>query len=234
MPTNTHTNNTIAPALDKLTARIRAAEADYGRESGSVKLLAVSKTKPASMIKAAYSWGQRAFGENYLQDALPKIEQLRDLECEWHFIGPVQSNKTSNISTHFDWLHSLDRLKIAQRLSDHRPTDLPPLNVCIQVNVSGETSKSGIDTKQLQPLADAIVKMPGLKLRGLMTIPAPAQDFETQCQPLRQLAKLYLQLQEQGYELDTLSMGMSNDLEAAIASGSNLIRVGTAIFGART
>jgi len=225
--------DSIAQRLDSVRARITQAEQQAGRSPGAVQLLAVSKTRPIEDLRAALAAGQRCFGENYLQDALPKIAALADAAIEWHFIGPIQSNKTREIADHFDWVHSVDRLKIARRLSEQRPADRPPLNLCLQVNTSGETSKSGVMPDQVAGLARAITELPHLRLRGLMTIPAPAEEFEQQRKPFRRLRQLFEQLNADGLALDTLSMGMTNDMEAAIAEGSTIVRIGTAIFGAR-
>jgi pyridoxal phosphate enzyme (YggS family) len=197
--------------------------------------LAVSKTFPADDVRTAFQAGQRAFGENYVQESLEKIEALADLraEIEWHFIGPLQSNKTRPVAEHFNWVHSVDRLKIAQRLSEQRPDALPPLNICLQVNVSGEASKSGVAPAEALALAGEINALPKLRLRGLMSIPEPAADLEAQRAPHRILRQLFEQLRTQGIELDTLSMGMSGDLEAAVLEGATIVRVGTAIFGKR-
>lgn len=203
------------------------------RRMEDVTLLAVSKTFPASAVREAYAAGQRIFGENYVQEALEKINTLRDLPLEWHFIGPIQSNKTRVIAENFAWIHSVDRLKIAERLSAQRPQDMPPVNVCIQVNVSGENSKSGVAPSMLQELAQQIARLPRLKLRGLMAIPAPAEGLSAQRKPFMQLRELLQHLNAQGLMLDTLSMGMSQDLEAAILEGSTIVRVGSAIFGQR-
>jgi len=220
--------------LDAVRQRISAAEQRFGRAPGSVALLAVSKTRDAGEIRACAALGQRSFGENYLQEALGKISALADLPIEWHFIGPIQSNKCRDIAAHFDWVHSVDRLKIARLLSDQRPEGLPPLNVCIQVNVSGEASKSGCTLEELPFLAEAVAALQRLRLRGLMAIPAPAHSFEEQSRPLRRLREAFGSLQHLGYALDTLSMGMSDDLEAAIAEGSTMVRIGTALFGPRS
>lgn len=203
------------------------------RRQESIELLAVSKGFSAAAVCEAYQAGQRAFGESYIQEALDKIELLRDLPLQWHFIGPVQSNKTRAIATHFAWVHSVDRLKIAERLSTQRPTSLPPLNVCIQVNVSGEGSKSGVAPDGLVELAQAVASLPQLKLCGLMAIPAPAEGLEAQRIPFFKLRALMEQINMQGLALDTLSMGMSHDLSAAILEGATIVRVGTAIFGER-
>jgi hypothetical protein len=195
-----------------------------------VGLLAVSKTKPAAAMRDAFAAGIRDFGENYLQEALAKQDELRDLPLVWHFIGPIQSNKARAIAEHFDWVHSVDRLKIAQRLDEQRPAEAPPLNVCIQVNVSGEASKSGCAPEELAALARAIHSLPRLKLRGLMAIPEPSDDRAAQDAAFASVQRLQAEL---GLPLDTLSMGMSHDLEAAIAHGATWVRVGTALFGAR-
>lgn len=203
------------------------------RNIAEVHLLAVSKTFPAEAVREAYRGGQAAFGENYLQEALEKIAALRDLPLEWHFIGPIQSNKTRAIAESFAWVHSVDRLKIAERLSAQRPSHLPPLNICLQVNVSGEESKSGVTPAEVAQLAQQVVHLPNLKLRGLMTIPSPATDREQQRAPFAQMQILLKQLNSQGMSLDTLSMGMTHDFPAAIMEGATIVRVGTAIFGTR-
>jgi len=201
----------------------------------SVTLLAVSKTFSATDVREAHAAGARRFGENYVQEGLTKIEALADLraDVEWHLIGPLQSNKTKPVAEAFDWVHSVDRLKTAERLSAQRPDSLPPLNVCIQVNISGEASKSGATPAEVPELARAVAALPRLKLRGLMAVPEPAANLELQRIPHRALAQLQAELVAQGLALDTLSMGMSADLEAAILEGATLVRVGTAIFGAR-
>ncbi len=224
----------IAHTLEDVRRRIARAALAAGRSPAEIELLAVSKTKPATMIREAWGAGQQAFGENYLQDALPKIHALIDLPITWHYIGRIQSNKIRDIARHFTWVHGLDRLKHSRRLSDQRPETLPPLNCCIQVNLSGETSKGGIPVDALEELALAVNELPGLCLRGLMSMPDPASPRETQTAVFRDLADLRRQLEKQtGLNLDTLSMGMSSDLEPAIAAGSTLVRVGTDIFGAR-
>lgn len=223
----------IEERLASVQARIRAAEQQYGRAAGSVRLLAVSKTQPPEAVRALAAAGQHAFGENYVQEALDKIEALSDLALEWHFIGPLQSNKTKSVAANFDWVHSVGRMKIARRLSDHRGNEKPPLNVCIQVNVSGEASKSGCAPEAVMDLAEAIRELPRLRLRGLMAIPAPAEDLDAQRAPLAALRRLKEQLEAGGVPLDTLSMGMSGDLEAAVAEGATLVRIGTALFGPR-
>lgn len=223
----------IEHALKFLNQRIAGFESKYGRKSGSVRLLAVSKTKPPDAVAAAYRSGQHDFGENQLQDAQTKLDSLADLDITWHFIGPIQSNKTRAVAEQFAWVHSLDRIKIARRLNDQRPDTLPPLNVCIQVNVSGEQSKSGIEPAALDGFAAEVATMERLKLRGLMTIPRPEEDVDAQRAPFRQLRGLFERSNERGLPMDTLSMGMTDDLEAAIAEGATWVRIGTAIFGAR-
>lgn len=225
--------NTIAESLRSLKRRVTEAEQRFGRRPGSVTLLAVSKVHTASKIREAHCAGQHAFGENYLQEALVKIHALTDLDVEWHFIGPIQSNKTRLIAQHFDWVHSIDRLKIARRLSEQRSEDLPPLNVCVQVNVSGESSKSGVALDEVSDLVVAVAELPRLHLRGLMTIPLPTAEFNAQRVPYRTLHSALERLSASGPPLDTLSMGMTADMEAAIAEGATIVRVGTAIFGAR-
>ncbi|MCE5975654.1 YggS family pyridoxal phosphate-dependent enzyme [Pseudomonas sp. JR33AA] len=222
--------STLADNLSAISARIASAAQAVGRDPASVQLLAVSKTKPASAIREVHAAGVRDFGENYLQEALTKQQALSDLPLIWHFIGPIQSNKTKSIAEHFDWVHSVDRLKIAQRLSEQRPAGLAPLNICLQVNVSGEDSKSGCAPADLPALAKAVAALPNLHLRGLMAIPEPTEDRVAQEAAFASLRKLQEGL---GLGLDTLSMGMSHDLEAAIAQGATWVRIGTALFGAR-
>ncbi|WP_226505482.1 YggS family pyridoxal phosphate-dependent enzyme [Pseudomonas sp. MWU16-30317] len=222
--------STIADNVLSVSARIYAAAQAAGRETAAVGLLAVSKTKPAEAVREAYAAGIKDFGENYLQEALEKQAQLTDLPLSWHFIGPIQSNKTRPIAEHFDWVHSVDRLKIAQRLSEQRPAGLAPLNICIQVNVSGEASKSGCSAADLPALAAAIAALPNLRLRGLMAIPEPTEDRAAQDAAFATVRRLQ---QELDLPLDTLSMGMSHDLESAVAQGATWVRVGTALFGAR-
>ncbi|MDE1911428.1 MAG: YggS family pyridoxal phosphate-dependent enzyme [Pseudomonas sp.] len=222
--------STIADNIGLVSERIRAAAEAAQRDAGSVHLLAVSKTKPAQAVREAYAAGMRDFGENYLQEALGKQAELTDLPLSWHFIGPIQSNKTRAIAENFAWVHSVDRLKIAQRLSEQRPSDLPPLNICIQVNVSGEASKSGCTPADLPALAEAISALPRLKLRGLMAIPEPTDDRAEQDAAFATVRDLQASLD---LGLDTLSMGMSHDLESAIAQGATWVRIGTALFGAR-
>ena len=225
--------NTIAQNIKSIQSQINDLERKYGRTSGSVRLLAVSKTRPKEDIYAAFSENQRHFGENYLQDALSKIEDMGETSIEWHFIGPIQSNKTRQIAENFHWVHTIDRLKIAQRLSEQRDSKQKPLNICIQVNVSGEESKSGVTPEETLSLAKQIAELPNIHLRGLMTIPASSDDYEQQRKPFKLLRELKDEIQSKGIELDTLSMGMSNDMEAAIAEGSTMVRIGTSIFGAR-
>ncbi|MBV4489440.1 YggS family pyridoxal phosphate-dependent enzyme [Pseudomonas oryzicola] len=222
--------STLADNLSAISARIASAAQAAGRDPASVQLLAVSKTKPASAIREIHAAGVRDVGENYLQEALTKQQALSDLPLIWHFIGPIQSNKTKAIAEHFDWVHSVDRLKIAQRLSEQRPAGLAPLNICLQVNVSGEDSKSGCAPADLPALAKAVAALPNLRLRGLMAIPEPTDDRAAQEAAFATLRELQEDL---GLGLDTLSMGMSHDLEAAIAQGATWVRIGTALFGAR-
>jgi hypothetical protein len=225
----------LAQRLSQVRARLRTAEQVAGRVEGSVQLLAVSKTHPAQSVRVLAAAGQRAFGENYLQEAREKLSLLADLPLEWHFIGPLQSNKTRSVAELFHWVHSVDRWKVAQRLSDQRPAGLPPLNVCIEVNLSGEPTKSGVAPSEVADLAQAMATLPGLHLRGLMTIPAVSLSGDTAAAraPFRALRELFEDLRRQGLDLDTLSMGMSDDLEAAVAEGATIVRVGTALFGAR-
>ena len=230
------TDNALPESLASARERLRRALEDAGRSPTSATLLAVSKTKPAEMLREAWQHGQREFGENYLQEALDKQAALEDLDgIVWHFIGPLQSNKTRAVAEQFAWVHSVDRLKIAKRLSEQRPVALPPLNVCLQVNISREATKSGVLPEGTLALAQEIAALPGLALRGLMAIPAPAETLEAQRQPLAALRPLLEELQAALPEapLDTLSMGMSDDLEAAVLEGATLVRLGTAIFGAR-
>jgi PLP dependent protein len=228
----------LQASLTSLAERIRAAVAHAGRAPASVTLVAVSKTFPAESVLALARCGQRHFGENYVQEALAKIAALRPVAAElsivWHFIGPIQSNKTRQIAEHFDWVQSVDRLKIAQRLSEQRPPQLSPLNVLLQVNISGETSKSGVNVDELPALAGAVASLPRLRLRGLMAIPEPDDDPDRRRQPLTAMKRLFDEQRAAGFtEWDTLSMGMSADLDAAIAEGSTMVRIGTALFGAR-
>jgi len=222
--------------LQALHERITKAARGAGRDASSVRLLAVSKTFPATVIAEAARAGQRAFGENYVQEAVDKIDALAGSAhqpLEWHFIGPIQSNKTRTIAERFDWVQSVDRLKVAERLCDQRPINLPPLNVLLQVNVSGEATKGGVAPEELGELAAAVARLPRLRLRGVMAIPAPEADGKRQREAFAMTNALFRQLREQGQDGDVLSIGMSDDLEAAIAEGSTMVRVGTAIFGAR-
>lgn len=223
----------VATALARTRERIATAAQQAGRDPAGITLVAVSKTKPAALVAEALDAGQRDFGENYLQDALAKIETLAAREPLWHFIGDIQSNKTRDIASNFAWAHAIDRFKIARRLSDQRPDDMAPLNVCIQVNIDGDASKSGIAPEAAAELADRIAALDNVILRGLMAIPAPADDTDAQRRPFAALRELMDQLNARAHTLDTLSMGMSADLEAAIVEGATHVRVGTAIFGAR-
>jgi len=226
---------TIAANLQQTTARLATACTSAGRPVQSVTLLVVSKTFSATAVREAYAAGARRFGENYVQEGLDKITELADLRAgiEWHLIGPLQSNKTRPVAEAFDWVHSVDRLKTAQRLSEQRPAHLPPLNICLQVNISGEASKSGVAPDDLLELARTVARLPRLALRGLMAVPEPAADFEAQRVPHRALAALQAGLNGQGLTLDTLSIGMSADLEAAVMEGATMVRIGSAIFGSR-
>ena len=225
--------STIASRLQTVAVRIREAATAAGRSADAVRLIAVSKTFPAAAVRETCQAGQRAFGENYLQEGQSKIEALSGLDLEWHFIGPIQSNKTGSIARLFSWAHSVDRLKVAQRLSAARPEDMSPLQICIQVNVSGEQSKSGCRPDEVIDLATAVAALPGLVLRGLMTIPEPTPDAGVQRQRFALLRQLKDDVAARGLELDTLSMGMSDDFEVAIAEGSTMVRIGSAIFGQR-
>ncbi len=227
--------NPIAENLQTVRARIASACAAAGRPEGAVRLLAVSKTFPAEAVREAHAAGQRAFGENYIQEGVDKIAALRDLDLAWHCIGPIQSNKTRLVAEHFDWVHSVDRLKIAQRLSDQRPEALAPLQVCLQVNTDGGPSKSGARPEEVLDLARAVMALPRLALRGLMTIPDPVEGFEAELALHRRATALFEEVRETlaPPQWDTLSMGMTADLEAAIHAGSTMVRVGTAIFGRR-
>ncbi len=229
--------SSIAENLQAVLARIHSVKIHHGREGEAVDLLAVSKTFGMDAVIEAAAAGQIDFGENYLQEALDKKQAIQaarpDLLLKWHFIGPIQSNKTRPIAENFDWVHSVEREKIAQRLAQQRPAHLPPLNVCLQVNVSGEASKSGVAPEELSALAHAVAKLPQLRLRGLMAIPEPEDDFEQQRAPFRKLRTMLEQLRAEGLALDILSMGMSADMDAAIAEGATIVRVGTAIFGKR-
>ncbi|MGC9422204.1 MULTISPECIES: YggS family pyridoxal phosphate-dependent enzyme [Vibrio] len=229
--------SSIQQNLQLITSQINSAQQKCGRSPSSVQLLAVSKTKPVEAILEAAQAGQIAFGENYVQEGVNKIQYFAEhhpeLKLEWHFIGPLQSNKTRLIAEHFDWMHTIDRAKIAQRLSEQRPANKPPLQVLIQVNTSGEMSKSGISENELLPLAELISHLPNLTLRGLMSIPENVADYSAQLAAFQRLAQLKTQLGKTYPHLDTLSMGMSGDMDAAIAAGSTIVRIGTAIFGQR-
>jgi pyridoxal phosphate enzyme (YggS family) len=229
--------STIAGNLQAVEATIEAACRAAERPRSTVQLLAVSKTFPAEAVLEAVEAGQRAFGENYLQEGIDKIaavaKALPDTPLEWHFIGPIQSNKTRPIAVHFDWVHTVERLKIAQRLSEQRPPERGPLNICLQVNISGEASKSGIPPEELPALAQAVAALPNLRLRGLMAIPEPQEDPALQRLPFARLRALAQDIVRSGIHLDTLSMGMSGDMRAAILEGATIVRVGSAIFGAR-
>jgi hypothetical protein len=223
----------IQSRLNAVRQRIRQAEQTYRREAGSVQLLAVSKTRPAEDIRQAVAAGQRCFGESYIQEALDKIEQLRDLGLEWHFIGRIQGNKTRAIAENFDWVHSIDTLRQIRRLNDQRPARLAPLKICLQIKIDDEESKSGISPGEVRGLIEAMPEYPRLALQGLMTLPAPAAQLDAQRRPFRRLRQLRDELATAGLPLATLSMGMTDDLEAAIAEGATLVRIGTAIFGPR-
>ncbi len=228
--------NDIAHNLAQVRDKISAAATRCGRASEEVTLLAVSKTKPASAIAEAIDAGQRMFGENYVQEGVEKIRHFREkgtADLQWHFIGPLQSNKSRLVAEHFDWCHTVDRLRIASRLSEQRPAEMPPLNVLIQINISDENSKSGITLEALDQLADEVAALPGLKLRGLMAIPAPESDYDRQFAVARQMAVAFEALKTRFPTVDTLSLGMTDDMAAAIAAGSTMVRIGTAIFGAR-
>ncbi|MQM32188.1 MAG: YggS family pyridoxal phosphate-dependent enzyme [Candidatus Accumulibacter phosphatis] len=223
----------LSAKLQAVLARIASAARQYGRDPGDVRLLAVSKTWPAACVREVALAGQTAFGESFVREGLDKVEALASLGLDWHFIGAVQSNKTRLLAENFNWVHSVDRLRIAERLSEQRPASLPPLSVCLQVNVSGEASKGGVSPAAALALAQAVAVLPNLRLRGLMTVPERSDVFLEQRRPFRMLRQLSEQLQADGLALDTLSMGMSHDLEAAIAEGASVVRVGTAIFGER-
>ena len=228
----------IAAALAAVRERIAAAERRFDRPAGSVALLAVAKTKPARLVREAWEAGQRRFGENFVQEAVPKLDELSTLSgpggIEWHFVGALQANKTRTVAERFDWVQTVDRVRIARRLSDQRPAFLPPLNVCLQVNVSGEASKSGMGVSGVDELAAEVAVLPRLRLRGLMTIPRACVGLEEKRAALRPLAEAYERLRDAGHALDTLSMGMTDDLEAAVAEGATMVRIGTAVFGARS
>ncbi len=220
--------------LQQVRLEIEEAEREFGREPGSVKLLAVSKTRAAGDVLALAQLGVSDFGENYVQEARAKIGQLSGHSPTWHFIGPIQSNKTRQVAEHFGWVHSVDRIKVAQRLNAARPAHLPPLNICIQVNVDAESTKSGIDPDEVEQLAGQVLPLSRLNLRGLMALPAPTEDFAAQRRAFMKLRRLQERLNETGYRFDTLSMGTTNDMRAAIAEGATIIRIGTALFGPRT
>ncbi len=225
---------TIEENFSHVRKAIAAAEQRFGRAGGAVRLLAVSKGHPAETLRLAVERaGQREFGESQVQEALPKMAALSDHDLTWHFIGPIQSNKTRDIARHFQWAHGVDRVKIARRLDEQRPAEMPPLNVCIQVNASGEATKSGVAIAEVPALAEAIAHMPRLRLRGLMSIPAPLAEFSRQRDAFRQIREAQARLVARGWPLDTLSMGMSGDMEAAIAEGATIVRIGRALFGAR-
>ena len=226
-------NTPVSENLQRVRQQIELAAMSAGRVAEAVKLLAVSKTMPAQAVREAYAAGQIAFGENYIQEGVDKMAELADLPLEWHCIGPIQSNKTKLVAENFAWVHSLDRLKIAERLSAQRPAHLPPLQVCLQVNVDGGANKSGVSPHDLLALAQAVAKLPQMKLRGLMTIPEPAENEAAARAVHHQAKELFDSLNAVGLNLDTLSMGMTADLGAAIAEGSTCVRVGTAIFGSR-
>jgi pyridoxal phosphate enzyme (YggS family) len=224
----------IKANLTRVSQQVDEFTQQYHRKAGSVRLLAVSKTKPLSALEAAYNAGQRAFGENYVQEAVDKFHALSHLpDIEWHFIGPIQSNKSRLIAETMHWVHSIDREKIARRLSEQRPDDFPPLNVCIQVNISGEESKAGVTLSELNDMVALVAELPNLRLRGLMAIPAPQDNHDAQCAVYEPLAQVFVELSKSDSMIDTLSIGMSGDLSAAIQSGSTMVRVGTAIFGER-
>ena len=225
--------SSIDENIAHINTRIYSAEKNANRISGIVQLLVVSKTRGPNEVRKACHAGTSHFGENYLQEALEKQKQLQDLAITWHFIGPIQSNKTASIANHFKWVHSVDRLKIAQRLNDQRPDHLPPLNICLQVNISDEDTKSGVKLSELSELASAIKPMPQIKLRGLMAIPFPNQSESQLRGDFKAMHDAMFSLNAKGFQLDTLSMGMSNDLECAIMEGSTMVRIGTAIFGKR-
>jgi len=225
--------SSIAQSLEIIRTRVTVLERRYERTPGDVRVLAVSKTKPPEAVLAAADAGQREFGENHVQDALTKLDAVQRRDLVWHFIGPLQSNKTRVVAARFHWVHSIDRAKIARRLNEQRPQGLPPLEVCIQVNVSGEISKSGVEPHQVEELAYAILELPRLRLRGLMALPRACDSLEEQRRPFATLRGIQEVLNAGGLALDTLSMGMTNDMEAAIAEGATIIRIGTAIFGPR-
>ncbi len=223
----------IRDKLQIIGVEIKKYAKQYQRDPDDIQLLAVSKRHPVGAIQTAFDAGQQSFGENYVQELAEKAHALSELDISWHFIGPLQSNKTKQIAEIASWVHTIDRFKIAQRLNDQRPEGLPPLSICIQINISGEVSKSGVSVDELEELASKVAKLPHLRLRGLMIIPAPSDSFEEQRATFAKVSKIKDQLNQQGYRLDTLSMGMSGDMKAAIAEGATIVRIGTAIFGAR-
>lgn len=225
--------HSIATAIQHIKDELRSQEHRYGREPGSVQLLAVSKRKPVSAIREAIDAGQRAFGENYVDEALEKINAIPDKDIHWHFIGAIQSRKCTDIARHFHWAHGVDRLKVATRLSSARPAELPPLNVCLQVNLDDEPGKAGVSIEQLPELAQQCASLPGICIRGLMAIPAPRTQLDEQRAVFARLSQALSDLQSQWPEMDTLSMGMSADMEAAVAQGATIVRIGTALFGTR-
>ena len=224
----------IAENINLLREKIAVLATKYARPANGIQLLAVSKTMPAEDIQIAYEYGQRDFGENYLQEALAKIHTLQHLDIIWHFIGAIQSNKSREIANTFDWVHSVDRIKIANRLSEQRNPELAPLNICLQINISNEKTKAGFQLNELTQVAREVSLLPNLKLRGLMTIPAKTEAFDEQRSIFRKMHQAMTELNRLGLDMDTLSMGMSNDMEAAIAEGATMVRIGTAIFGSRT
>ena len=226
---------TIGDKLQQVRTRIESACMACGRDASSVRLLAVSKTFPEAALREAHAAGQRSFGENYVQEGVAKVQALADLRgsIEWHCIGPLQSNKTRPVAEHFDWVHGVDRLKIAQRLAEQRPAGMAPLQVCLQVNVDGGANKSGVAPGDLLALAQQVAELPNVQLRGLMAIPEPVEGFEAQRELFLRATALFEQMRAAGVPVDVLSMGMSGDLEAAVAAGSTMVRVGTAIFGGR-
>lgn len=232
-PISTNQTANITKNLQQIQQNITNFCLQYNRQPSEVQLLAVSKTKPAEDIRAAYMAGQRKFGENYLQEAIQKMKDLDDLDIEWHFIGAIQSNKTRDLAENFSWVHSVDRLKIARRLNDQRPASLPPLNICLEINISKEQSKSGLALAEADDIIEEVNTLPRLNLRGLMAIPAKADGLDQQRAIFAKMKHALTDLQKKYPHLDTLSMGMSNDMQAAIAEGSTIVRIGTAIFGQR-
>jgi pyridoxal phosphate enzyme (YggS family) len=223
----------LAARWRAVRARLRAAEQQFGREPGSVKLLAVTKAQPVDRIRQLAALGQHVFGENYLQEACPKLDACADIDLEWHFIGALQSNKAADVARRFDWVHTVASPRLARRLAQARPSGRQPLNVCLQINIDDDPGKAGVAPQAAAELAAAVAALPPLRLRGLMTLPAPADTFEAQRRPLRALRLLQEDLRRRGHHLDTLSMGMSGDLEAAVAEGATVVRIGTALFGPR-